>query len=219
MAEPGPLLVRGRADCLCAARRTASRVFRAARSSSASSTSTTGRIMSIRPCSTISAKRPASRSATIRSIQATRWRPSFSPGNPDTMWWCRPAISSPAKSRPAFSRNWTSRSCPIWSMSGRKSRNGSRPTIRAINTPSTTCGGRPASATTSKDAQQILGADAAIDSWAYVVRSRQNRTSSRIAAFISSIHPTTSCPPRCTICTSIPIRAIPAIWKRPPICC
>ena len=39
---------------------------------------------------------------------------------------------------------------------------------------------------------------------------------SRIAAFTCSIHPTTSCRRRCTICISIRIRAIPRICRRRP---
>ena len=48
------------------------------------------------------------------------------------------------------SRSSTRRSCQISSTSGRRSRSGWRPTIPAINTPSITCGARPASATTSR---------------------------------------------------------------------
>jgi hypothetical protein len=55
-----------------------------------------------------------------------------------------------ARSRPACSRNSTRASSKTSATSGRRSRSASRFTIRAINTPSITCGGPPASATTSR---------------------------------------------------------------------
>ena len=115
---------------------------------SASSTSTTGRTTSTRRCSKTSPRRPASRCATTPSTPTTRWRPSCSPASPATTSWCRPPISSSARSRPACSRSSTRRSCRTSAMSGPRSPSGSRPTIPATSTPSTTCGARPASATT-----------------------------------------------------------------------
>ena len=130
----------------------------AARRRSASSTSTTGRTISTRRCSRISPRRPASRCATTPSIPTTRWRPSCWPASPATTSWCRPPISSSARSRPACSRSSTRRSCRTWPISGRRSRSGSRPTIPATSTPSTTCGARPASATTSRRRARCSGA-------------------------------------------------------------
>ncbi len=62
-------------------------------------------------CSRTSPRRPASRSATTPSTPTRRWRPSCSPASPATTWWCRPPISSSARSRPACSRSSTRRSC------------------------------------------------------------------------------------------------------------
>ncbi len=67
-----------------------------------------------------------------------------------------------ARSRPACSRSSTSRSCRISAMSGRRSPSGSRSTIPAISTPSTTCGARPASATTSRRPASVLKIDGPI---------------------------------------------------------
>ena len=66
-------------------------VPRCRRSRRASSTTTIGRTIRTRRCSTISPKRPASPSATTPSIPTTRSRPSFLPANPATMSWCRRA--------------------------------------------------------------------------------------------------------------------------------
>ena len=51
--------------------------------------------------------KPASRCATTPSIPTTCWRRSCWPANPATTWWCRPLISSSARSRPACSRSST----------------------------------------------------------------------------------------------------------------
>ena len=70
-------------------------------------------------------------------------------------------------------------------------------------------------------ARKILGSDAAAAArWAPGTRcSIRNRSpSSRIAAFTCSTPPTTSSRRRCTFCSSIRTRAIPAIWKRPRSC-
>ncbi len=53
---------------------------------------------------------------------------------------------------------------------GRRSPGGSRATIPATSTPSTTCGARPASAINVKKARDILGADGRIDSWDIVFK-------------------------------------------------
>ena len=95
-------------------------------------------------------EKPASRSATTRSTPTIRSKPSCWPANPATTSSCRPPIFSPARLKPAFFKNSISRSCRTSSMSGRKSPTSWRPTIPAIFTPSTICGGRPASATTSR---------------------------------------------------------------------
>ena len=58
-----------------------------------------------------SPRRPASRCATTPSTPTRRWRPSCSPASPATTWWCRPPISSSARSRPACSRSSTRASC------------------------------------------------------------------------------------------------------------
>ena len=85
-----------------------------------------------------------------------------------------------------------------------------RSTIRAINTPSITCGARPASATTSKKVREILGPDAVDRIPGTTCSIRRRSPSSRIAAFICSIHPTTSCRRACTICISIRTSSDPA---------
>jgi hypothetical protein len=54
----------------------------------------------------------------------------------------------------------------------------------------------------------LLGEGAAINSWDEIFESSAG---SRIAAFTSSTHPTTSCRRRCIICSSIRIRARPTI--------
>ena len=84
------------------------------------STSTTGRTTSIRRCSRPSPRKPASRSNTTPSIPTTCWRPSCSPANPATTSWCRPPISSSARSRPACSRSSTRASCRTSAMRGRE---------------------------------------------------------------------------------------------------
>ena len=97
-------------------------------------------------------------------------------------WWCRRPISSSARSRPAFSRSWTRPSCRTWSTSGRRSRSGWPATIPATRMPSTTCGARPASATTSRRRARSLGAPTARSTAGTSSSSRRTWPSSRTAA-------------------------------------
>ena len=64
---------------------------------------------------------------------------------------------------------------------GRRSRSAWRATIPATSTPSTTCGARPASATTSRRRARCLGGDGKIDSWDIVFKP-ESWPSSRTAA-------------------------------------
>ena len=98
-------------------------------------------------------------------------------------------------------------------MSGRRSRGGSRSTIPATSTPSTTCGARPASATTSR--RRATSSSRTVRSrrrWppGTSCSSRRTSPSSRTAASTCWIPPTTSCRRRCTISGSIRTSTQPA---------
>ena len=67
-----------------------------------------------------------------------------------------------------------------------------------------------------KKARDVLGANAKIDSWDIVFKP-ENLASSRTAACICSIPPTTSWRQRCTILVSTPTPPKRPICKRPPI--
>ena len=90
------------------------------------------------------------------------------------------------------------------------------PTIPATNTPSTTCGARPASATTSRRRARFSGPMAEIDSWDVVFKPESSR-SSRTAACTCSTPPTTSCRRRCIISASIRTPRTRPTCRRPPI--
>ena len=91
--------------------------------------------------------------------------------HPATTSWCRPPISSQRQIKAGvFQKLDKSEAAEPRRMPGPRSRSGSRFTIRAISTPSITCGARPASATTSRRRASVLGADGTIDSWDVVFK-------------------------------------------------
>ena len=163
------------------------------------------------------ASRPASRSATTPSTPTTRWRPSCSPASPATTWWCRPAISSSARSRPASSRSSTSRKLPnlanMWpEIAQRLGELRSRqPVRRQLHV-----------GHDRHRLQRQEGARGARRRWqdrqlGHRLQAGECWRSSRIAACTCSIPPTTSCRRRCTISASIPTARRRPTCRRPPI--